>query len=79
MEEFVPILVLMAVVIIVAYVARRAQTVGLPPGVTMEGQRDRAGVSSAVASARDQPVPPSQLGRYMPSTSSAPRNRRRTR
>jgi hypothetical protein len=34
MQEFVPIVVLIAVVMIIAYVARRSQAVGLPPGVS---------------------------------------------
>ena len=36
MQEFVPMVALIAVVMIVAYVARRAQTVGLPPGVAKD-------------------------------------------
>jgi hypothetical protein len=34
MQEFGPIVVLIAVVMIIAYVARRSQAVGLPPGVS---------------------------------------------
>ena len=34
MQEFVPIVVLTAVVMIIAYVARRSQAVGLPPRVS---------------------------------------------
>jgi len=34
MQEFIPIVALIAVVMIIAYVARRSQAVGLPPGVS---------------------------------------------
>lgn len=34
MQEFIPIVALIAVVMIIAYVARRSQTVALPPGVS---------------------------------------------
>ena len=34
MQEFIPIVALIAVVMIIAYVARRSQAVRLPPGVS---------------------------------------------
>ena len=47
MQEFVPIVVLTAVVMIIAYVARRSQAVGLPPRVSEDR---KAHVRSASAS-----------------------------
>ena len=38
--ELIQMAALVAVVIIIAYVARRSQTVGLPPGVKKEGEQD---------------------------------------
>ena len=85
MQEFVPMVALIAVVMIVAYVARRAQSVGLPPGVAKDPPAEVSppappSVSFAsshdAATEPDQPAP-SSLGRHMPSKSSAPRNRRR--
>ena len=46
MQDFVPILVLIAVVMLVAYVARRAQAVGLPPGISKDHQPDPGDVSA---------------------------------
>jgi hypothetical protein len=34
MQEFIPIVALIAVVMIIAYLARRSQAVRLPPGVS---------------------------------------------
>ena len=86
MQEFVPMVALIAVVMIVAYVTRRAQTVGLPPGVAKDPPAEvspQAPPSVSFTSSHDaatepdQPAPLSQLGRHMPSKSSAPRNGRR--
>ena len=40
MQEFISIAVLSAVVVIIAYVARRSQVVGLPPGVSKDDRSD---------------------------------------
>jgi hypothetical protein len=40
MQEFISIAVLTAVVVILAYVARRSQVVGLPPGASKDNSRD---------------------------------------
>jgi hypothetical protein len=40
MQEFISIAVLSAVVVIIAYVARRSQVVGLPPGVSKDNRPD---------------------------------------
>ena len=86
MQEFVPMVALIAVVMIVAYVARRAQSVGLPPGVAKDPPAEvspPAPPSVSFTSSHDAATEPdqralsSQLGRHVPSKSSAPRNRRR--
>jgi hypothetical protein len=40
MQEFIPIVALIAVVVIIAYVARRSQAVGLPPGMSKDQKSD---------------------------------------
>jgi len=40
MQEFVSIAVFSALVVIIAYVARRSQMVGLPPGVSRNNKPD---------------------------------------
>jgi hypothetical protein len=40
MQEFISIGVLSALVVIIAYVARRSQVVGLPPGVSRDNRPD---------------------------------------
>ena len=53
MQEFVSIAVLSAVVAIIAYVARRSQVVGLPPGVS-RGDKHDSRSSDGVARGRPQ-------------------------
>ena len=47
MQELIPMIGLIAAVMVIAYVARRSQSVGLPPGVSRDRQTDPAQVESA--------------------------------
>ena len=47
MQELIPMIGLIAAVMVIAYVARRSQTVGLPPGVSRDRQTDPAQVEAA--------------------------------
>ena len=51
MQEFISIAVLSAIVVIIAYVARRSQVVGLPPGVSPDNEPD-SGSSDRIARER---------------------------